>query len=54
MSIVDFKEYNLPDARGHFGKYGGSYVPETLVPALADLEKSLFRSDERSRIQQRI
>ena len=25
---------NLPDAAGHFGPYGGRYVPETLVPAL--------------------
>jgi tryptophan synthase beta chain len=30
----------LPDDRGHFGIYGGRYVPETLVPALFELEKS--------------
>ena len=29
--------YNLPDARGHFGPYGGSFVAETLVPALEEL-----------------
>jgi tryptophan synthase beta chain len=28
----------LPDARGHFGPYGGRFVPETLVPALDELE----------------
>lgn len=28
----------LPDARGHFGEFGGQFVPETLMPALADLE----------------
>jgi tryptophan synthase beta chain len=28
----------LPDARGRFGDYGGRFVPETLVPALAELE----------------
>jgi tryptophan synthase beta subunit len=28
----------LPDARGHFGEFGGRYVPETLMPALAELE----------------
>lgn len=44
MPIVDFKKYNLPDAKGHFGKYGGSYVPETLIPALAELEKAYFES----------
>jgi hypothetical protein len=27
-----------PDAAGRFGKYGGKYVPETLTPALAELE----------------
>ena len=29
--------YNLPDARGHFGPYGGSFVAETLAPALSEL-----------------
>ena len=28
----------LPDARGHFGEFGGQYVPETLMPALIELE----------------
>ncbi len=28
----------LPDARGRFGAYGGQYVPETLMSALAELE----------------
>jgi tryptophan synthase beta chain len=28
----------LPDARGRFGDYGGRFVPETLVPALDQLE----------------
>lgn len=28
---------NLPDDNGKFGKYGGRYVPETLMPALDDL-----------------
>ncbi|MCG1055243.1 tryptophan synthase subunit beta [Mycetohabitans sp. B5] len=29
--------YNLPDERGHFGPYGGVFVAETLVHALAEL-----------------
>ena len=29
-----------PDARGHFGPYGGSFVPETLVTPLAELESA--------------
>ena len=29
-----------PSQNGRFGKYGGQYVPETLMPALAELEKA--------------
>jgi tryptophan synthase beta chain len=32
--------YNLPDARGHFGPYGGIFVAETLMPALAELREA--------------
>ena len=32
------KPYDLPDARGHFGPYGGSFVSETLVAALEELK----------------
>ena len=30
-------DYHQPDARGHFGPYGGSFVAETLVHALDEL-----------------
>ncbi|RII25971.1 MAG: tryptophan synthase subunit beta [Geobacter sp.] len=29
-----------PDKNGHFGDFGGRYVPETLMPALLELEKA--------------
>jgi tryptophan synthase beta chain len=29
--------YDLPDARGHFGPYGGIFVAETLTAALEEL-----------------
>ncbi|HEY9820580.1 MAG TPA: tryptophan synthase subunit beta [Candidatus Sericytochromatia bacterium] len=29
-----------PDALGRFGKFGGKYVPETLMPALSELEQA--------------
>jgi len=32
--------YNLPDAGGHFGPYGGVFVAETLMPALAELREA--------------
>jgi tryptophan synthase beta chain len=35
--------FPLPDARGRFGPYGGRYVPETLIPALDELEAA-YRS----------
>jgi tryptophan synthase beta chain len=30
---------SVPDAHGHFGPYGGKFVPETLVSALDELER---------------
>ena len=33
---IDFAAF--PDARGHFGRYGGRFVSETLMAALEDLE----------------
>jgi tryptophan synthase beta chain len=30
-------QYSFPDAQGHFGPYGGVFVAETLMPALAEL-----------------
>ncbi len=34
----------LPDAKGHFGPYGGVYVPETLIAALEQLEAEYRRA----------
>ena len=38
MHKLDFTNYNFPDKTGHYGIYGGKFVPETLVPALEELE----------------
>jgi tryptophan synthase beta chain len=37
-----------PDAFGRFGQFGGKYVPETLMPALRELESAFYqyRNDE--------
>ena len=32
-------EYNQPDTDGRFGRYGGKYVPETLITPLQELEE---------------
>ena len=37
------KPYDLPDARGHFGPYGGIFVAETLMHALEELRLSYER-----------
>ena len=42
MSSVAAK--NLPDAQGHFGPYGGRFVPETLVHPLQELENEYRRA----------
>ena len=34
---------NLPDARGHFGPYGGRFVAETLMEPLRQLEEAYQR-----------
>src|SRR5689334_121391 len=33
-----YEQYPWPDARGRYGKYGGKYVPETLMYALEQTE----------------
>ncbi len=40
-------QYNLPDSRGHFGPYGGTFVSETLTHALTELKEGYahFRTD---------
>ena len=39
---------NLPDAHGHFGQFGGMFVPETLIAALTELDEAYqkARGDE--------
>lgn len=34
------REYNYPDASGHFGRFGGRFVAETLVHALDELKEA--------------
>ena len=36
----------LPDALGHFGPYGGRFVPETLMHPLQELEAQYFRAQQ--------
>lgn len=38
----------LPDNQGHFGPYGGRFVPETLMPALEEIEQA-YRETSRDK-----
>ncbi len=40
-----------PDALGRFGRFGGKYVPETLMPALAELEAAYQQYRDESGFQ---
>jgi len=45
MSIMSsVASESLPDATGHFGPFGGRYVPETLMHPLQELEQEYFRA----------
>ena len=41
----------LPDKQGRFGKFGGRYVPETLMPALLELEQAYLETRHDRRFQ---
>lgn len=44
---INTSKQQLPDTLGRFGKFGGKYVPETLMPALSELETAYqkYRQD---------
>lgn len=41
----------LPDSHGRFGPYGGRYVPETLMPALLELEEQYAKAKKDRRFK---
>ena len=43
MATDPDKRFDGPDARGHFGPYGGLFVPETLMHPLAELREAYER-----------
>ena len=45
---------SLPDALGHFGRYGGRYVPETLMSPLIELERAYATARRDRRFQARL
>src|SRR5271156_6346238 len=52
MSAITAED--LPDVRGHFGPYGGRYVPETLMHPLKELEEEYFRAQHDPEFQREL
>lgn len=48
------KKTQLPDEWGHFGQFGGKFVPETLMAALETLEKAYREAQQDTGFQQRL
>src|SRR4026208_1214141 len=44
----------LPDPQGHFGPYGGRFVPETLMHPLQQLEEEYFRAQHDPEFQREL
>ena len=40
------QNYHFPDARGRFGRFGGKFVPEILMPALEELEQAYIAAKD--------
>lgn len=45
---------SVPDAQGHFGPYGGRFVPETLMHPLRELEEEYFRAQQDPEFQREL
>lgn len=37
------KKYTFPNEKGYYGEFGGKYLPETLIPALEELEQQYLK-----------
>ena len=46
--------FSQPDSAGHFGEYGGVYVPETLMTALQDLEREYLKAKDDPEFQEEL
>jgi len=45
---------HLPDSRGYYGSFGGRFVPETLMPALQQLEQAYLEAREDETFQREL
>ncbi len=54
MAAVRLDPAALPDAQGHFGRFGGRFVPETLMAPLIELERAFKTARADSRFRRRL
>ncbi len=52
MSVI--ASLTVPDAQGHFGPYGGRFVPETLMHPLQQLEEEYFKAQRDPEFQREL
>ena len=52
--MSDTATATLPDATGHFGPYGGRFVPETLVHPLQEIEDEYLRAKDDPEFQREL
>ncbi len=48
------KQYNVPDSTGHFGIYGGKFIPETLFAPLLELESNFRKLMQSAEFTQKL
>ena len=48
------KPADLPDERGRFGEFGGKFIPETLMAAVAELDEAYIRAKTDAGFQSRL
>lgn len=54
VPVLELKTQPLPDSKGHFGQFGGKYAPETLMPALEELEKEYYSAKKDPKFQKEL
>jgi tryptophan synthase beta chain len=52
--MLSVETASVPDRAGHFGPYGGRYVPETLMHPLQELEDEYFRAQQDPEFQKEL
>jgi tryptophan synthase beta chain len=54
MAVARVDPATLPDAQGHFGRFGGRFVPETLMAPLIELERAFKAARADARFRRRL